>query len=327
METKKASSLHVLFLWTLIAALALLIAMTPSILLRGSIGYSNSSIRNEIEETENSKVLILGSWNDYYSIKYNSYWRQEMGEKFVERDYEEVLDAASYGDEHFNQYLNSRRFTHLLVPRESFVKGAIYHKFGTRGTIDIQLATPYFEQVGYLEGPNSAVLLKVLNPHNSDYYFVPPSYKIRWKNVDATFYSVNQKTEESGLYRLLYSSSYENGPDVSWFFAPESDEENFLEIAVESLPIATSEITLSVTLAAAYGPNAPSHTISLKTLTHFEKRTLEPSNPETFEVVLQRGDTIEIRNITPCRLPRTFEASDLDTRMICFGVTKVSIHP
>lgn len=326
-KTKNASSSHMQLLLTLVAALALLIAVSPSIFGRGSIRFSNSSIPKEINETENPKVLLLGSWNDYYSIEYNSFWRQEMGEKFVERDYEEVLDAASYGDELFNQYLNSKRITHLLVPRESFDNDAIYHKFGTRGTIDIQLSTPYFEQVGYLEGPNSAVLLRVLNPHNSDHYFVPSSYKITWKNVDTSFYSINKKTEESGLYRLLYSSSYENGPNVSWFFAPESDEENFLEIAVESLPSTSSEITLSVTLAAAYGPNAPSHTISLKTLTHFEKRTLEPSNPETFEVVLQRGDTMEIRNITPCRLPRTFEPSDLDTRRICFGVTKVSIHP
>ena len=327
MKTKNARSSHMQLLLTLIASLALLIAISPSIFGRGFIGFSNSSIPKEINEIKNSKVLLLGSWNDYYSIEYNFYWRQEMGERFVERDYEEVLNAASYGDELFNQYLSSKRVTHVLVPRESYDKGAIYHKFGTRGTIDIRLSTPYFEQVGYSEGPNSAVLLKVLNPHNSDHFFVPPNYKIGWKNVDANFYSINKKTEESGLYSLLYSSSYEHGPNVSWFFAPESDEENFLEIAVESFPSATNEIALSITLVAAYGPNAPSHTISLKTLIDFETRTLKPSNPETFEVVLQRGDTVKIRNISPCRLPRTFEPSDLDTRRICFGVTKVSIHP
>jgi hypothetical protein len=326
-EIKKASSSHQLCLWTLIAALALAIAVTPTVILRDSIGYSNSSIQNEIEETKKSKVLILGSWNDYYTIKYNSYWRREMGEKFVERDYEEVLDAASYGDELFNQYLISRQFTHLLVPRESFDKGVIYHKFGTRGTIQIQLSTPYFEDVGYLDVPNSAVLLKVLNPQDAEQFFIPPSYKIRWKNVDPSFYSIGKKTEESGLYSLLYSLSYEDGPDVSWFFVSDSAETNFIELGVELPLIAIERIALSITLAAAYGPNAPSHTVALKTSTHFETRTLEPSNPETFEVVLQRGDTLQIQNITPCRLPRTFEPSDLDTRKICFGVTKVSIHP
>jgi len=325
-ETKKAKSLPVLHFWILVSALLVLIGIAPSIIARGYVGYSNSLIKDEITRTEKSRVLLLGSWNDYYSIEYNHYWRQEMGEKFVQKSYDEVLNAASYGDDLFNRYLNSSRFTHVLVPRESFDNEVIRHKFGTRGTIEIHLSNPYFAQVGSIDGPFAAVLLKVLNPKNLNDHFVPPSYNLSWKNVEPSFYTLNKKTEEIGLYRLLYSSFYESGPDVSWFYSPESDSNNFLEIGVKNLPLSLEKIILKVTFVAAYGPNAPSHTISVKTRLHFEQRTLKPSIPETIEVLLQKGDTIKIQNISPCHLPRSFEPTDLDNRKICFGVSKVFIH-
>ena len=56
---------------------------------------------------EAKSVLLISSWDDVYSLEYNNYWRAEMSTAFVERNYVEVLDAASLGEDFFNRYLIS----------------------------------------------------------------------------------------------------------------------------------------------------------------------------------------------------------------------------
>jgi hypothetical protein len=312
--------------WILVATVALLVVHPPSSIPGGLSNNPYSALQKELDRTKESKVLLLGSWNDYYSIEYNSYWRIEMGKKFVEREYGEVLMAASFGDDFFNRYLNSRKITHVLVPLGSAESGVVRYKFGTLGTIELKLSYPYFMKVGENIGPNPSVLFKVLNYSTEDPNLVLPTYEIFWKNVESGFFTLQEKTEEIGIYRLLYSSFYENGPEVSWFFKGESDGEDSLEIGIKSLPSYLDKVMMEITLVAAYGPNAPSHTVLVKTTSNFENLNLGPNSPAVFNVDLRSGESVNIENVTPCRLPKTFEPSDLDTREICFGISKILIR-
>jgi hypothetical protein len=74
-----------------------------------------------------------------YSLEYNNYWRSEASEDFVEGRYGEVLDAASLGDEFFNQFLQSKGITHVLIPESTSVRGQVFNKWGERGSTNIDL--------------------------------------------------------------------------------------------------------------------------------------------------------------------------------------------
>ncbi len=109
---------------------------------------------NGIEAGAEAKsVLLLSSWDDVYSLEYNNYWRSEVSEDFVEARYEEVLDAASLGDDFFNQFLQSKGITHVLVPESTSVRGQIFHKWGERGSININLNARFFTLVEKTSGP------------------------------------------------------------------------------------------------------------------------------------------------------------------------------
>ena len=146
--------------WLLVIALILLVADLPGIFVGNFSQDSYSRIRSEFLNTQNAKVLLVGSWDDFYSLEYNDYWRREAGGAFVERNYDETLDAASMGNEFFNGYLKFKGFTHILVPRTTFDQGVIRHKFADRGSIEIDLADPFFTTGGSSEGQFASVLLE-----------------------------------------------------------------------------------------------------------------------------------------------------------------------
>jgi hypothetical protein len=310
--------------WLLVALLIVCVS-DPFEILNGSYSEdSYSQMRREVNKTENAKVLLVGSWNDFYSLEYNDYWRKEVGGGFVERNYEEVLDAASLGEEFFNQYLHTKRITHILVPLSTYKNGAISHKFGSRGSIEIQLARPYFVFETVSNGPYPAALFKVGEELISD---VDSSYEIQWKNTDWWFYTKQTKIAEVGLYNYSLSDFYEWGPDVSWYFDLSPERSNVLEIAFTSTSTNLNQVNVQLVLVSAYGPNAPEHVVSVKTIKYDETKTLSPNNPGVFIFKLQAGESVKIFNITPCRLPSAFEPTDPSINEICFGVSKLFVSP
>lgn len=94
-------------------------------------------------DTEAKSVLLLSSWDDVYSLEYNNYWRSEVSEDFVEGRYDEVLDAASLGDDFFNQFLQLKGITHILVPESTSLRGQVFYKWGERGSINIDLKSRF----------------------------------------------------------------------------------------------------------------------------------------------------------------------------------------
>ena len=313
--------------WLLVALLIVCIS-DPIGILSGSYSEdSYSQLRSEVNKTKNAKVLLVGSWNDFYSLEYNDYWRKEVGGEFVERNYEEVLDAASLGDEFFNRYLQSKGFTHILVPLSTFESGVIAHKFGERGSIQIQLGDPYFVIAGESNGPYPSALLKVKKEMASEVVSSDISYELRWKNTDWRFYTLQTKLAEVGLYNYTFSNYYEWGPDVSWFFDLWPEKPDSLELVFTSASNQLRQVNVQLILVSAYGPNAPQHIVSVSSKNYSETRTLSPSNPGVFNFKLEAGKSVQIKNETPCRLPSVFEPNDLSINKICFGVSKIFILP
>jgi hypothetical protein len=314
-------------LWVIILLLVVLVA-DPLGILKGNFSQdSYTQIRNELSEYNKAKVLLVGSWDDFYSLEYNDYWRKEVNTDFVERNYSEVLDAASLGEDFFNTYLNSKGITHVLVPQTTFNRGAISHKFGNRGSIDIKLGDPFFETAASSTGPFPSVLLRVgeaseVNSKVSDF-----KYEITWQNVDWRFYTKQIKSREVGLYNNSYSTFYEWGPDVSWFYDYSPERPNVLEIGYRSNSQILKKVTIQLTLVAAYGPNAPKHIVTVNARDFSETKTLSTDNPGVFRFSLHDGESVIIENETPCRTPSVFEPTDLSINKICFGVTNVSISP
>ena len=288
---------------------------------------SYTEIRSALSKSDNSTVLLVGSWYDFYSHEYNDYWRSEMGEGFVERNYGEVLDAASLGNDYFNQYLHAREITHILVPQSTFDQGAIRHKFTNRGSIEIRLGDPYFEAEGASSGPYASVLLKVLETPNVVASVDASAYEITWRNTDWWFYAKQTKMTEAGLYGYAYSSFYEWGPDVSWYFDLSPDRSNILELGYSSLSADLSRVTIELTLVSAYGPNAPEHEVLVSTGEYSEAKTLSPQSPGIFRVTINTDETVKITNVSPCRLPRSFEPTDMSDFKICYGISKVLVSP
>ena len=313
--------------WLLIAVL-LAVVSDPLGVLNGNFSRdSYTEIRSALSKSDNSTVLLVGSWDDFYLLEYNGYWRSELGEGFVERNYGEVLAAASLGDDYFNQYLRAREITHILVPKSTIDQGAIRHKFTNRGSIEIQLGDPYFEAEGASSGPYASVLLKVLETPNVVVSTDAPKYEITWRNTDWWFYTKQTKFTETGLYGYTYSSFYEWGPDVSWYFDLSPDRSNILELGYLTSSTDLSQVTIELTLVSAYGPNAPEHKVLVSTGKYSEAKILSPQSPGIFRVTINTGETVKITNVSACRLPRSFEPTDMSDFEICYGVSKVLILP
>ena len=313
--------------WLLIVALIFTVS-DPLGILNGNFSEdSYSRMRSEIQNTENARVLLVGSWDDFYLLEYNDHWRKKVGGEFVERNYGEVLDAASLGDQFFNRYLQTKGITHILVPLTTFKTGLITHKFGNRGSIEVQLREPYFDAVGNSNGPYPSTLLKVKKVLISEVKSGDISYELRWKNTDWYFYTLQIKTSEVGKYGYRFSYFYEWGPDVSWFFDRWPERGNVLEVALESISKQLNRVNVRLVLVSAYGPNAPHHVVSVSSKNYSETKTLSPSNPGVFDFKLEAGESVRIRNVTPCRLPSDFEPTDLSNDKICFGVSKIFISP
>jgi hypothetical protein len=313
--------------WLLIALMVVLLSDPLGVLDGNFSGDSYSQIRREIDNTENAKVLLIGSWDDFYSLEHNDYWRNEISEEYVERNYGEVLDAASLGSDFFNSYLRSRKISHILVPRSTFDKGAIRHKFASRGSIEIELGDPFFKMVATKNGPYEAVLLKVIDALNPPTMPSEVAYDLLWKNTDWWFYTKQTKITEVGQYKLSYLPFYEWGPDVSWYFDLSPERSNVLELQFNSSTETIDRVKVELTLVSAYGSNAPPHEVWVSAKNYSETKVLSPNSPGIFSVNLKSGESLMIRNLTPCRLPRSFEPSDLSEFKICYGVSKVLISP
>ena len=276
--------------------------------------------------SEQNNVLLLSSWDDVYSLEYNNYWRSEASEDFVEGRNDEVLDAASLGDEFFNQFLQSKGITHVLVPESTSVRGQIFYKWGERGSINIDLNARFFTLVEKTSGPFASALYKVRQSGSNSDQNVATDYWLEWSNVDWWFYRSGRSKKEVGIYAYGgYSIGYDGGEDSSWFYdlSPDRSNELILQFNSESI----EKVGIRIGLLAAYGVNAPDHEVLVESKNFSERLTLTAAGTSYVDVVVESGSEIRIKNTTACKLPSEFEPNDESVFKVCYGVGTVQVTP
>jgi hypothetical protein len=293
--------------------------------LLGPIGFG-SNANGLLVSSGARSVLLLSSYDDVYSLEYNNYWRSEASEDFVEGRNDEVLDAASLGDEFFNQFLQSKGITHVLVPESTSVRGQIFYKWGERGSINIDLKARFFTLVEKTSGPFASALYKVHQSGSNSDQKVATDYSLEWSNVDWWFYRSGRAKKEVGMYAYGdYSIGYDSGEGLSWFYdlSPDRSNELILQFNSESI----QKVGIRIGLLAAYGVNAPDHEVLVESKNFSELLTLTAAGPSYVDVVVESGSEIRIKNVTQCKLPIEFEPNDESIFKICFGVGTVQVTP
>jgi hypothetical protein len=314
---------------------AVLFVINPRGLTSGGLDTDPySSIRSEMAKSKNSKVLLLSSFDDFYSMRSNHDLRREFGEGHVERGYSEVLSAASLGDEIFNRFLENKGVTHILVPLSTSQRGEIRYKWGEMGTVRIQLTKPYFTLVTGTAGDFPVVLYKVQTfDMGSIQELDDPSYVINWGDgVRSEFHQVIRSLTEKGMYSYEYGKSYENGLDVSWVFSyPRStdglpDIQEVAEFQYHAESPEMENVTAEVTLIAAYGPSAPTQIIRVVHNGVSTAYKVTASMPAEVKLRLRNGDKVKFSSVLPCQPPQVFEPSDDDWRKYCFGISDIRVR-
>ena len=293
-----------------------------------------SPVRREVAKTKHGKVILLSSFDDFYSIRSNFDLRREFGEAHVERGYDKVLSAASLGDERFNAYLMNKGVTHVLVPLSTSQRGEIRYRWGELGSIRIQLTEPYFSQVAATAGDFPVVLYKVITDSTSKNRTIEDaSYVIKWgDDVRNEFYQVIRSLSEEGMYSYEFDKSYENGLDANWVFSfPRStdglpDKQETAEFQYLSRSPEMESVTAQVTLVAAYGPSAPTQIIRVIHNGVGAAHTVTASQPAIVSLKLRNGDKVRFSNVLPCQLPQTFQPGEEDWRKYCFGISDIQVR-
>ncbi len=258
-------------------------------------------VRSEVAKTKHGKVMLLSSFDDFYSIRSNFDSRREFGETHVERGYDKVLSAASLGE---------------------------------LGSIRIQLTEPYFSQVTATAGDFPVVLYKVVTHATSKNQKLEDArYVLKWgDDVRNEFYQVIRLLSEKGMYSYDYDKSYENGLDANWVFSFPRSTEGLPDIqeTAEFQYLAKSgemdNVTAEVTLIAAYGPSAPTQIIRVIHNGVSTAHTVTASQPAVVKLKLRNGDKVRFSNVLPCRLPQTFQPGEEDWRKYCYGISDIQVR-
>ena len=293
-----------------------------------------SPIRSELAKTKNGKLMLLSSFDDFYSIRSNDDLRRETSEAYVERGYDEILSAASLGNEFFNSFLHSKGITHVLVPLSTSQRGEVQYKWGELGSIRVQLSEPFFTPVVGTAGDYPVVLYRVLaGDLNEKHSVSDPRYAIRWgPEIRGNFYQPIRTKAENGLYSHEYDKSYESGLDVNWVFAyPRNfeglpDIPEIAEFRYQSDSVEMKTVYVEVTLVAAYGPLAPPQIVRVIQNGISNAYELTANQPAVVKLNLNDGDAVRFSNVLPCRQPQTFQPGEEDWRKYCFGISDIQVR-
>ena len=283
-------------------------------------------MRDVLEETANSKVLYLASYDDYYSIESNSRLRNETSEGFVEMGYESVLRAASFGDSAFNSYLYQQDFTHIVVPLSTATRGRVFHKWGQLGSISIDLKEPFFKKELESQGDFPVVLFKVLYDSKQNFQSKLQGYALVWDGVPKSFFELNNQIQESGMYAYTYTKSYLDGPDVSWVLQDDSGVIPNPRFVLKTPGVTNKELLIEIKFIAAYGGNAPTQIILVSTPTSAQALVVKAGESATVTLVVNSNQEVAFDNILPCRPADTFSPEDHDPRVFCYGISEITVR-
>ena len=301
----------------------------------GLIGSADEFVHShEIEQipekTKSSKVLYLASYDDFYEIESNFVKRREVSASFAESGYNEILTAASLGDLSFNKYLHRHGVTHIIVPHASSVNGFIFHKWATLGSISINLSNPFFEIESSSAGAFPVDLYRVLELSDSntsaDNVSHDLQYRIDWNDLWDTWFAVQRRVQENGMYAYSYSYTYVDGPDVSWVFQDPAQPHQPANFYISAPQATMQKFSVSITFVAAYGGNAPPQTVRVSTPTTTRVVSIRAGVPGKVNFNVDSNQRVVIDNVLPCRAAATFSPGDDNPLLFCYGISNLTVR-
>jgi hypothetical protein len=238
------------------------------------------------------------------------------------------LVAASLGEQSFNNYLHRHGVTHIIVPRSSADNGFIWHKWGTIGSINLALSPPYFEQVVSTVGDFPVVLFKVLGELDNLIDGDNLNYSIDWDPRIRTEFQLNNGQTEISLNSYSYSYTYIDGKDVSWIFGYHYQRKinDAVRFRIRGSHQPKQKFSVSISLLAAYGGNAPSQVVRVGTSKTVATANIRGGQPATLNLVVGLNENVELNPVLPCRLPSTWEPADKDLRKFCYGIGDITVR-
>ena len=296
-----------------------------------TIGVHDSNryqpIQDVLANSPDAKFLYLASYDDLYNIEPNFRLRIETSERFVERNYNLLLSAASLGDQELNSYLHYLGVTHVVVPLSSSENGRILHKWGNLGSISIRLESPFFREMVRTYGEFPVVLYEVLAAGSGSNSYQNNMYSLELPGVRREFYELNRTYEEVGLYHLNYGKFYPDGTDWSWVTQDTNSYIEKVQFYIRTPDLSNKLFSVEVTFLAAGGVNAPMQIIRVSTLSAAQSVTVVGSKPVGVKLQLTSNELVSFDNVLPCRLPSSFDSTNPDPRRFCFGIGEIKIRP
>jgi hypothetical protein len=285
-----------------------------------------TEIAVELEKSSTTGVIVLASYDDLYKFPMYNYLRGVLGTRLayhgeiaVEYGYDEVLTQASLGEESFLRYLKSRNISHIIIPMATAETGAVFHRWSTHGTINLDLNSNSFSLEKKSGGDFPLALYKVSFDVLSASDSVPPSYTLEWNGVRPEFYQLLRIIDEG--YNVRYLRKYEERVDTAWVFEGEQTK-----ITLVSPETPNQNFDVELQFVAAYGDNAPPQVLRISVDPQVVVLKLKAGDIATTNLTIRDGQSIKIENVLGCPQGITFDPEGQDIRKFCYGLRNLTVR-
>ena len=321
----KQLAINTLMIFTALVFFALM--LDPLGTISGSQDYdSYIEVRKYLNAAENANALYFASDDDFDQFLSNNDALREFPQDFVQAFYPEIKSVASFGDWYFNKFLMENSITHLIVPAKSAKELKLEHRWGKTGSIEISLKEPFFEKILTTGGNLPIALFEVSRTTKSD--DSAASYEFVWhSSVRESFFSPIVRRLEVGQYNYSLSSKYLDGPDISWVYGTSDGHSEPIQFHITSPEESKGSFRVELQLQAAYGSNAPSQVVLIRTKDKELARVVSADKPQVASFMVVSNEIIEISSALPCQFAISFDPNAKQNQRFCFGISKILIRP
>jgi len=280
----------------------------------------------ELEKSSTTGVLVLASYDDLYKFPVYNYLRDVLGSRLayhgeiaVEYGYNEVLTQASLGEESFLRYLKARNISHLIIPMATVETGVVFHRWTTRGTVNLDLNSKAFSLVHRSVGNFPLALYSVNFAPQSENEQSPPLYSLKWSGVRPNFYELLRVISE--WYVVKSARSYEERTDTAWVFEGEQPK-----LIFDAPATPNQEFSVELQFVAAYGDNAPAQVLRIYQDSLVKVLNLKSGEVATTTFTMRHGQSIKIENVFGCPQGISFDPEGQDIREFCYGLRDIQVR-
>ena len=285
-----------------------------------------TEIAAELEKTSTTGVLVLASYKDFYKFPVYNYLRDILGTRLayhgeiaVEYGYDEVLTQASLGEESFLRFLKSKNVSHLIIPLATAETGTVFHRWSTRGTINLDLGSNAFSLIRKSIGDSPLALYEINDVEQKENNEIPVMYSLEWSDVRPSFYELMRIIKE--WYVVDSVRKYEERVDTAWVFEGEKPR-----VILRSPDTPDKEFILEMKFVAAYGEKAPPQVLRITQGSLVKVLNLKAGEVSTVSITLTNGESIKIENVFGCPQGISFDPEGQDIREFCYGLRDIQVR-